>query len=153
MYLDHPRYGNKPIVTNISMAVEAIERAHWHYSSLKYFPNTVILADIEKQNYAIYPRTLYVDIEVQCGACSRAFIFFAQEQQYWFEVLGFWVDSHCTHCFGCRKHARYILTLRKRYDMLANAANKTVSEKTEHKALAKTLYCLGIIKNINKVNG
>ncbi len=37
--------------------------------------------------------------------------------------------------------------------MLANAANKTVSEKTEHKALAKTLYCLGIIKNINKVNG
>ncbi|HDZ32629.1 MAG TPA: hypothetical protein ENH67_07055 [Pseudoalteromonas sp.] len=153
MYLNHPRYGDIPIITNTSSTIEAIENAHWRYSSLKYFPNTVILADIKKQNYAIYPRALYVDIEEKCGTCSKAFIFFAQEQQYWFEILGFWVDSHCTHCFECRKHARYILTLRKRYDMLTSLANKTSSEKTQRKELANTLYCLGIIKNINKVNG
>lgn len=151
MYLNHPRYGDKPIISNTSSTIEAIENAHWRYSSLKYFPNTVILADIKKQNYAIYPRALYVDIEEKCGTCSKAFIFFAQEQQYWFEVLGFWVDSHCTHCFECRKHARYILTLRKRYDMLTSLDNKTSSEKTQRKELANTLYCLGIIKNINKV--
>jgi len=151
MYLNHPRYGDKPIISNTSSTIEAIENAHWRYSSLKYFPNTVILADIKKQNYAIYPRALYVDIEEKCGTCSKAFIFFAQEQQYWFEVLGFWVDSHCTHCFECRKHARYILTLRKRYDMLTSLADKTPSEKTQRKELANTLYCLGIIKNINKV--
>ncbi len=151
MYLNHPRYGDKPIITNTSSTIEAIENVHWRYSSLKYFPNTVILADIKKQNYAIYPWALYVDIEEKCGTCSKAFIFFAQEQQYWFEVLGFWVDSHCTHCFECRKHARYILTLRKRYDMLTSLANKTSSEKTQRKELANTLYCLGIIKNINKV--
>ncbi|MEM5508305.1 zinc-ribbon domain containing protein [Pseudoalteromonas sp. AS71] len=151
MYLNHPRYGDKPIVSNTSSTIEAIENAHWRYSSLKYFPNTVILADIKKQNYAIYPRALYVDIEEKCGTCSKAFIFFAQEQQYWFEVLGFWVDSHCTHCFECRKHARYILTLRKRYDILTSLANKTSNEKTQRKELANTLYCLGIIKNINKV--
>ena len=81
----------------------------------------------------------------------RHLFFFAQEQQYWFEVLDFWVDSHCTRCFECRKHARYILTLRKRYDMLTSLANKTSSEKTQRKELANTLYCLGIIKNINKV--
>ena len=151
MYLNHPRYGNKPITTNTSVTIEAIENAHWRYSRLKYFPNTVILADIKKQNYAIDPRALYVDIEEKCESCSKAFIFFAQEQQYWFEVLDFWVDSHCTHCFECRKHARYILTLRKRYDMLTSLANKTSSEKTQRKELANTLYCLGIIKNINKV--
>ena len=151
MYLNHPRYGDKPIITNTSSTIEAIENAHWRYSSLKYFPNTVIFADIKKQNYAIYPRALYVDIEEKCRACSKAFIFFAQEQQYWFEVLDFWVDSHCTRCFECRKHARYILTLRKRYDMLTGLANKTSSEKTQRKELANTLYCLGIIKNINKV--
>ena len=151
MYLNHPRYGDKPIITNTSSTIEAIENAHWRYSSLKYFPNTVIFADIKKQNYAIYPRALYVDIEEKCRACSKVFIFFAQEQQYWFEVLGFWVDSHCTHCFECRKHARYILTLRKRYDMLTSLADKTPSEKTQRKELANTLYCLGIIKNINKV--
>ena len=44
-----------------------------------------------------------------------------------------------------------ILTLRKRYDMLTSLANKTSSEKTQRKELANTLYCLGIIKNINKV--
>ena len=153
MYLNHPRYGDKPIITNTSSTIEAIENAHWRYSSLKYFPNTVILADIKKQNYAIYPRALYVDIEEKCGTCSKAFIFFAQEQQYWFEVLGFWVDSHCTHCFGCRRHARYIRTIRKRYDILTSLANKTASEKTQRKELGNTLYCLGIIKNINKVNG
>jgi len=151
MYLNHPRYGDKPIITNTSSTIEAIENAHWRYSSLKYFPNTVILADIKKQNYAIYPRALYVDIEEKCGTCSKAFIFFAQEQQYWFETLRFWVDSHCTHCFECRRHARYILTLRKRYDMLTSLANKTSNEKTQRKELANTLYCLGIIKNINKV--
>ncbi|MBH0027666.1 MULTISPECIES: zinc-ribbon domain containing protein [unclassified Pseudoalteromonas] len=151
MYLNHPRYGNRPITTNTSVTIEEIEKGHWRYSSLKYFPNTAILADIKKQNYAIFPRTLYVDIEEQCETCSKAFIFFAQEQQYWFETLRFWVDSHCTHCFECRRHARYILTLRKRYDMLTSLANKTSSEKTQRKELANTLYCLGIIKNINKV--
>ncbi|WP_165740091.1 zinc-ribbon domain containing protein [Pseudoalteromonas sp. Z1A6] len=151
MYLNHPRYGNTPITTNTPVTIEAIENAHWRYSSLKYFPNTVILADIKKQNYAIYPRALYVDIEEKCGTCSKAFIFFAQEQQYWFETLRFWVDSHCTHCFECRRHARYILTLRKRYDMLTSLANKTSGEKTQGKELGNTLYCLGIIKNINKV--
>ncbi|MBH0057468.1 zinc-ribbon domain containing protein [Pseudoalteromonas sp. SWXJZ94C] len=153
MYLNHPRYGDKPIITNTPSTIEAIESAHWRYANLKYFSNTVILADIKKQNYAIYPRTLYVDIEEQCETCSKAFIFFAQEQQYWFEVLGFWVDSHCTHCFECRRHARYIRTIRKRYDILASLANKTSSEKTQHKELGNTLYSLGIIKNINKVNG
>jgi len=151
MYLNHPRYGNRPITTNTSVTIEEIEKGHWRYSSLKYFPNTAILADIKKQNYAIFPRTLYVDIEEQCETCSKVFIFFAQEQQYWFETLRFWVDSHCTHCFECRRHARYILTLRKRYDMLTSLANKTSSEKTQRKELANTLYCLGIIKNINKV--
>ncbi|WP_262501242.1 zinc-ribbon domain containing protein [Pseudoalteromonas sp. FUC4] len=106
-----------------------------------------MLADIKKQNYASFPRTLYVDIEEQCETCPKAFIFFAQEQQYWFEVLGFWVDSHSTRCF------RYILTLRKRYDMLTSLANKTSDEKTQRIELANTLYCLGIIKNIKKVNG
>ena len=60
MYLNHPRYGDKPIITNTSSTIEAIENAHWRYSSLKYFPNTVILADIKKQNYAIDPRALCV---------------------------------------------------------------------------------------------
>jgi hypothetical protein len=75
MYLNHPRYGNKPITTNTSVTIETIENAHWHYSRLKYFPDTAILADIKKQNYAIDPRALYVDIEEKCESCSKAFIF------------------------------------------------------------------------------
>ncbi|EGI71831.1 hypothetical protein PH505_cj00160 [Pseudoalteromonas distincta] len=37
--------------------------------------------------------------------------------------------------------------------MLTSLANKTASEKTQRIELANTLYCLGIIKKINKVNG
>jgi len=43
-----------------------IDSAHWHYSSLKYFPETAIFADTSKQNFAIYPRKIYVDIEEMC---------------------------------------------------------------------------------------
>ncbi|WP_405632352.1 zinc-ribbon domain containing protein [Pseudoalteromonas sp. Ld20] len=41
--------------------------------------------DPRKQRYCIYPRNLYIDIQKQCVDCHRPFIFFAKEQQYWFE--------------------------------------------------------------------
>ena len=103
VYVEHPRFGSHPVASGCNFTKEQIERAHWRYGSLKYFPETAIPANIEKQSYAIFPRSVYVDIEVQCANCHRFFIFFAKEQLYWFETLGFWVDAHCTTCIDCRK--------------------------------------------------
>ncbi len=117
-YVDHPRYGAKPIDSGISINKAQIEIGRWRYSTLKYFPQTAIPADIEKQNYSIFPRSFYVDIEEQCEVCSRHFIFFALEQKYWFEELGFWVDSHCTRCIECRKKDQELKQLHLKYQKL-----------------------------------
>ena len=87
-YVMHPRYGDRPIVSEFSFSREEVERGHRLFSSEIFFPETAIPANIEKQNYAIFPRGVYVDIEKQCERCKRPFLFFALEQKYWFETLG-----------------------------------------------------------------
>jgi hypothetical protein len=39
---------------------------------------------------------------VVCRTCARPFIFFAREQQYWYEDLHFYIDTDCVHCPACR---------------------------------------------------
>jgi hypothetical protein len=151
-YVNHPRYGDKPIKSGISFSREIIERSYWRYSSLKYFPESVIEANVENQNYTIYPRQLYVDIEAQCETCKRAFIFFALEQKHWFEELGFYVDAHCIHCIECRKKDQEIRLLNKRYQSLISKNDRTNQEAGELKNIALELYQLGYIRNINKIN-
>jgi hypothetical protein len=49
LYVNHPRFGNKPIPSDYKYSTEEIERAHWRYSSLEYFPETAIPANTDKQ--------------------------------------------------------------------------------------------------------
>jgi hypothetical protein len=49
-----------------------------------------------------FPRGYYVDMLVVCRTCARPFIFFAREQQYWYEDLHFYIDTDCVHCPACR---------------------------------------------------
>ncbi len=118
-FVKHSRYGNTPIPSDYKYTKEEIDKAHWRYSSLKYFQETAIPADTTKQKYNLYPRKIYVDIEEQCEVCKRPFIFFAKEQKYWFENLGFWIDAHCTKCIDCRKKDQEIRTYQKIYQTLS----------------------------------
>ena len=79
-YVDHPRYGHHFVPSGYKYSIDEIEMAHWRYSYLEYFPETAIPANTSKQKYAIFPRTLYVDIVEHCEVCHRPFIFFAKEQ-------------------------------------------------------------------------
>ena len=152
-YVKHPRFGSNPIPSGCNFSSYDIERAHWRYSDLKYFPETAIPANTEKQNYSIYPRSIYVDIEVKCEVCKRPFIFFAREQQYWFEGLGFWVDAHCTKCPDCRKKDQEIKSMQINYQKLVSKKDRTESENKQLKQVALELYQLGFIKDTSKVNG
>jgi hypothetical protein len=151
LYVNHPRYGAHPIPSEDKISEEELKWAHWRYQSLKCFPETAIRADIDKQNYAIYPRRVYVDIEETCGNCGRPFIFFAKEQKYWFEILGFWVDAHCTKCIDCRKKVQEIKLLQKRYQVLVGKENRSPSESKDLKAVAMELYQLGFIRDTKKI--
>lgn len=152
VYVNHPRYGNKPIISGCNYSRDEIEKSHWHYSSLKYFPETAIPANIEKQNDAIYPRSIYVDIEIKCELCHRLFIFFAKEQKHWFENLGFWIGAHCTRCIDCRRKDHEIKSFQMGYQELVNKKNRTKKETKRLKKFALELYQLGYIKDVNKIN-
>ena len=151
-YVNHPRYGIFPIPSGYKYRIDEIQFAHWRYGSLKIYPETAIPANIDKQNYAIYPRSIYVDIEEKCVDCKRYYIFFALEQKYWFEELNFWVDSHSIKCNECRKKDHVIKKMQNQYCYLVTKNARTPEDTMLLKSIAQELFELGYIKNINKVN-
>ncbi|WP_040554686.1 zinc-ribbon domain-containing protein [Rheinheimera sp. A13L] len=151
-YVNHPRYGNLPIPSEFSFTADEIEKGHWRYSTLRYLSNTAIPADTSKQYFAIYPRSIYVDIEEQCELCGRLFLFYALEQKYWFEKLQFWIDAHCTRCITCRQKNQNVRKMQKCYQELMKKVIKTERETTQLKAVTLELYQLGYIKDTGKIN-
>jgi hypothetical protein len=151
-YVNHPRYGDKPIHSGNSFSKDEIEQGFWGYSREHFFPESVIIADIEKQNYSTFPRTLYVDIKKQCIQCKRSFIFFALEQKYWYEILGFYIDTDCVKCIDCRKKEREIKKMAVAYETLLKKEEKNDFEISELKKIALELYQLGYIRNKHKVD-
>ena len=93
----HPRYGVTPIPSALIVPEKDIRVGYWGLLHAQIFSDTVLLADSSKQNYSLYPRKCYVDILRTCLTCHRPFIFFAREQRYWYETLGFYVDANCVH--------------------------------------------------------
>ena len=151
-FVEHPRYGNQPIPSKYKYSKDDINSCHWRYSNLNYFADTAIPADISKQNYSIFPRSIYVDIEEQCEKCKRPFIFFAKEQKYWYEDLGFWIDAHCTRCIDCRKKDQELKLLQNTFQELNTKDNRTNEETKKLKQAALELFQLGFIRDKIKVD-
>lgn len=149
--VEHPRYGAAPIRSRENYNEWQVRDAFWQYGALTHdrkilFPETAIRADLTRQNYCCSPRYLYVDMAKVCRKCGRWFIFFALEQKYWFEDLGFFVDADCVHCQDCR-HEEHVLKDRiARYDALRGQAEKTVEEWAELGQIADTLWEAGYIR-------
>ena len=139
-YVSHPRYGDKPIYSGNNYAIEDVLSAHWQYDKESIFPETAIPADIEKQNYSLYPQKIYVDIEKQCIQCNRWFIFYAQEQKYWYETLGFYIDADCVKCVECRKKEQEIRNLMHTYEDLIKKQKRSEEEINILKNTALELY-------------
>ena len=109
----HGRYGARPIPSGLTVPEAEIRRGFWRHDREKLFPESVLLADVAKQNYAIYPRKYYVDMLRRCQGCERPFIFFAREQRHWYETLRFHVEADCVHCPTCRHDMRALAAQRK----------------------------------------
>jgi len=94
-------------------------------------PGTAIVADPAKQSGTSFPRTHYYDIERKCRDCARIFIFFAEEQRYWYEELHFPIDADGVRCEPCRKSTRSLAALKARYDILAGQQSLHLEEELE----------------------
>lgn len=151
-YVNHPRYGDKPIYSGESFPLSEILRAHWQYDEESIFPETAISADVSVQNYSIYPIKIYVDIEKICRDCGRWFLFFAQEQKYWFEILKFYVDADCIKCIECRKKEQSVKNMLADYERLIKIELRTADETSKLRVIALELFQLGYIKDRRKVD-
>jgi hypothetical protein len=95
----------------------------------------------------------YVDLLRDCRDCGRSFLFFAQEQKYWFEELQlqFYVDADCAHCSECRARQHDARTQLARF----SAAMKTpdLNGKDLMKLIddAAVLLQAGVVSNLSKL--
>jgi len=149
-FVNHPRYGDKPRYTNDKHSMTEILKSYWGYKEDEVILSTCIEANLEKQNYTVFPRSIYVDLMRNCASCRRKFIFYAKEQQYWYEELRFFIDCDCVKCVDCRKKEQKLKQLIKKYHLL-HTSKRTVEEQAIYRNIALELYQLGYIKNKQKL--
>jgi len=139
-YVDHPRYGREPRFTGLNPQQNARGVAlHWHNSPKCRVPDTAIAADPARQTASYYKVSHYYDVKRQCRDCKRMFIFFAEEQRYWYEELKFPLDSDCVRCVECRHSERQLANQRQRYESLLPRTDRSEEETLELIECAVTL--------------
>ena len=147
----HWRYGNAPRPSGIQVSEDEIRSGFWRYSRERMFPESVLVADPSKQNYAIFPRSYYVDVLRECQSCKRPFIFFALEQRYWFETLGFFVDADCVLCPSCRRDYQSLRRRLRRYSDLLKKGDVSPKELRFLVDDGAYLFARGVLKDVNNL--
>ena len=133
----HPHYGRSPQLNGVPLK-DAAQFGLYEYQPSWTFPTTRIVAVPSRQNYSQMPRPDYFDVLRKCRNCSRWFVFFAKEQQHWFEELQFFVDSACLQCAECRRHERHRKATLRRYAAMLAEPNPDAVQMTQ--LLTDTLY-------------
>lgn len=145
-FVEHPRYGSQPIRSGERWTEAKIRHAYWRYNSERMiFPESAITADIARQCYGYSPRRVYVDCARVCRTCHRPFLFFALEQQFWFEVLKFFVDADCRHCQGCRYESQLFKRSVAEYDGLISQPEKIRADWGRLEELGDALFAEGYV--------
>ena len=78
-------------------------------------------------------------MERRCEDCAHFFIFFAEEQKFWYEVLKFGLDSDCVRCVPCRKRVQRIKNDLRRYETLHAIDDRTPEQNFEMADLTLSL--------------
>ena len=143
----HPLYGDAVVTTQWATTREVIHASYWGYHRETFFPESAIPANIKKQSHSGIPRHYYVDILKQCRDCSRQFLFFAREQQYWYEELGFYIDSDCVRCPVCRKSEQHLRQAFGRYSELVGRTDLSDSELSTLVEDTTTIYEADLLRD------
>lgn len=126
-------------------------RTSYGYQPEIVFPATSLPANTKKQNFSVFPREIYLDVLKACRDCKRHFIFFAKEQRYWYEDLGFSIYSDCVRCPECRKSGRLLRRRFTRYSQRVNDANMDDKSFALLLSDAVFLWNHGILKDEQKL--
>jgi Probable zinc-ribbon domain len=119
-FVEHPRYGRRPRKTGLEPRPEPSEHVfvHWHGGRIS---ETAITADTSRQVPATVQVTHYFDCSRVCRGCERRFIFFAEEQRYWYEELRLPLEADAVRCVPCRRKVRELQVLNLRYQELCHS--------------------------------
>ncbi len=148
-YVEHPRYGRHPHYTGFDPNPNDLSvQLHWNATSIQEIQKrvtrvlgkkpgflsllkdsmpeapgrisgTAIKADTARQNSPTVPVTHYYDVERVCRKCQQPFIFFAEEQKHWYEMLRFRLAADCVRCPKCRKAEQALARHRATYERLS----------------------------------
>ena len=146
-FVEHPRYGQGPQITGLNPEIDhAAGRVflHWHSPREVRVPGTAIAADLSRQARATIAVTHYFDAKRRCADCGRPFLFFAAEQKYWYEDLGFPLDSDCVRCVPCRKKQQGLELHRQRYEELFHIRERTSEQNRDLAVSALSLIEGGV---------
>lgn len=154
-HVEHPRYGKAPRFTGLDPNPNSSSvQLHWN---TRYFTQgqlgamerflgwcptfpedgtrmvrgTAVESDLSRQTPATVPVTHYYDIDKVCRDCRRRFIFFAEEQKYWYEELGFPLEADAVRCPPCRRRLQHIARARDRYEQLFHVPSRSLDEALE----------------------
>lgn len=145
----HPRYGDAPTTSGLTIPEATIRSGHWRYRDDTLFPQSVLIADTTRQREALYPRLYYVDVLRHCRACTRRFLFFAREQRYWYETLGFDISADCVHCPDCRRSQRATQRRLRRYSDMRRIAEPDAVQLRALVDDALHLFEHGVLRDVN----
>jgi Probable zinc-ribbon domain len=131
-FVEHPRYGKGPRRTGLDVDVDFTPDGkvfcHWHSPPGVRIPKTAIAAHVPSQAPATVPVTHYYDARRVCRKCGKPFLFFAEEQKYWYETLKFPLEADCLECVTCRKDEQHLRAARQRYDALLAATSRSEAD-------------------------
>ena len=132
-YVEHPRYGKGPRLTGLDVAdsPDGQVYCHWHSPMGVRVPHTAVVANVARQGPATLSVTHYFDAKRVCRQCGRPFLFFAAEQQYWYEELKLPLEADCLDCTPCRKAGQRLRITRQKYEALVAKTARTEAETVE----------------------
>lgn len=85
-----------------------------------------ITSSPDRQRYCCWPPYLaYFDTSHTCVDCKNAFIFPKEEQQFWYEELGFLVQSRPIRCRECRARRRAQVRVNSAIQAAVRSVDKT----------------------------
>jgi hypothetical protein len=147
----HPRYGSAVIPSGTKATAAEVRGSFHGYRKEKIYPESAIPADLTRQNFTTFPRGYYVDTLKVCRDCGRSFLFFAREQQHWYEELGFYIDADCVRCPACRRMDQELAQSRRRYAELVGREDLDDEELATLVEDAAHLWNDGILRDEQKL--
>jgi len=150
----HPRareMARKPAGRAARLSADEIRAQCWQVRRDVVLAETAVLANVDLQDYCCFPRRIYVDLLKTCATCCRPFLFYANEQRFWFEVLRLPVDVDCVDCAPCRKQRHRVRACQARY---ASALHAPRLDAKDMKAFVDdTLFMFeqGLLRDLARV--